>query len=89
MYLCAGLSLNTLECAHILPCLLNIFHAAVSAGDAVAARMDSKFIDVWNRGFNTILTNGQFNALCKSADSKHGKTVTSTPTFNSCTKLCI
>ncbi len=42
-------------------------------GDSIATRMDSDFVSIWNKGFQTIFTNGKFKKLCDNALKKHGK----------------
>ena len=42
------------------------------AGNAMMTRKDSRFNEMWNRGFDKILNNGRFERICKDAKKKHG-----------------
>lgn len=42
-------------------------------GAGVLTRKDNAFTDIWNYGFDVILRNGEFKAVCEAAAAVHGQ----------------
>ena len=44
-----------------------------SGGATVMERKDGTFTDIWNFGFDKIVRNGEYKALCELTSVKHGE----------------